>query len=278
MTIEASVRYGDCAVADPRLESDKPVDSQLKTDSRRIAIHDARPLCDQLSLDREGFVLRNHRAFTPFEPAFIPFNLVRKRDLPPINRRYAEEMIPLIAELCGADQIVPQAGRVTVRATPRTRLATSDGTATLVHLDYTPTAVRDAIELTFRLAGKAVPTYRRVAVIQTWRPLVPPPHDSLLAICDAQSVSIDATTILQTYTPGEGDQPEHIEVRLCAFEASHRWYYFSDMQPDELLIFKGYDSAFAHSASGAHVAFDNPAAVPQNGRISVEARYLAFYH
>jgi hypothetical protein len=83
--------------------------------------------------------------------------------------------------------------------------------------------------------------------------------------------------VLQTYTGGPGEEPENIEVRLCLYEPQHRWYYFNDMQPDEVLIFKGFDSLDPKSASGAHVAFDNPLAWNPNGRISVEARYIVLY-
>jgi hypothetical protein len=275
--VDAEVIYGRRDAGPPELHSGQPVDAQIAQDRHRIRIRDARPIADSLSLDREGFILRNHEAVTPFKPEFISFNFDRKRDLPPINRRYAEEMLPLIAEISGGDLIVPQAGRMTLRATPRTGLPTSDSTAPLVHLDYTPNAIRDAIALTFGLEGRAVPAYRRVALYQTWRVLVPPPQDSLLAICDARSVSDDATMVMQTYTASREAEAEQIEVRLCSFEPGHRWYYFSDMRPDELLVFKGYDSDHPQSASGAHVAFDNPHADTPNGRISIEARYIIFW-
>jgi len=276
--VEADVIYGRRDGDAPQLHSNMPIEAQIAMDRHRIRIRDARPIADSLSLDREGFILRDHAAVTPFEPDFIPFNFDRKRDLPPINRRYAEEMLPLIAELSGGDVVVPQAGRMTLRATPRTGLPTSDSTAPLVHLDYTPNAIRDAIALTFGLEGRDVPTHRRVALYQTWRVLVPPPHDSLLAICDARSVSDGATMVMQTYTASREAEAEQIEVRLCSYEPGHRWYYFSDMRPDELLIFKGYDSDRPQSASGAHVAFDNPLADEPNGRISIEARYIIFWN
>ena len=275
--VDAEVIYGRRDAGPPELHSDKAIDLQIAQDLHRIRIRDARSIADKLSLDREGFILRRHEAATPFDPQFIPFNFDRKRDLPPINRRYAEEMLPLIAELSSADLIVPQAGRMTLRATARTDLPTSDSTAPLVHLDYTPNAIRDAIALTFGLEGRDVPDHRRVALYQTWRVLVPPPHDSLLAICDARSVSDDATMVMQTYTASREAEAEQIEVRLCSYEPQHRWYYFSDMRPDELLIFKGYDSDHPQSASGAHVAFDNPLADTPNGRISIEARYIIFW-
>ena len=102
----------------------------------------------------------------------------------------------------------------------------------------------------------------------------------MLAICDARTVSDDAAIVLQTHNPPTADNPEveTIEVRLCTYEAKHRWYWFKDMTPDELLVFKGYDSDCPGSATGAHIAFDNPLADHPNGRISIEARFLVFYY
>ncbi|MDG2004080.1 MAG: CmcJ/NvfI family oxidoreductase [Novosphingobium sp.] len=275
--IEVDMYYASPGIADPELHGGAPVDQQIEPDFHRVMVSDARALTDRLSLDREGFVLCRHSATTPFEDGFVDFNLQRKRDLPEINRRYGDELLPLIGELSGADEIVLQAGRMTVRATPQTGLGTSDSTASLVHLDYTPTAVRDAIALTFELEGRPVPPHSRVALFQTWRVLSQPPHDSALAICDARTVSLDASIPLQTFTEGDGKEPEQIEVRLCTHEPGHKWYYFSDMKPEELLVFKGYDSADPDYAGGAHVAFDDPGSNAPNGRISVEARFLAFY-
>lgn len=275
--IEVDMYYASRGLADPELHGGVPVDQQIEPDFHRVMVNDARPMIDSLSLDREGFVLLRHQAVTPFEDGFVAFNLQRKRDLPEVNRRYGEELLPLIAELTEGDEIVLQAGRMTVRATPRTGLTASDATASLVHLDYTPSAIRDAIALTFELEGRPVPPHSRVALIQTWRVLSQPPHDSTLAICDARTVSLDASIPLQTYTAGDGKAPEQIEVRLCTYEPGHKWYYFSDLNPEELLVFKGFDSADPRYAGGAHVAFDDPGSGDANGRISVEARFLVFY-
>jgi hypothetical protein len=65
--------------------------------------------------------------------------------MPTILRRYADEPIPLIAELSQGDEIILQAGRMTFSAPPNTGLAPSEATASRLHLDNAATAVRDAI-------------------------------------------------------------------------------------------------------------------------------------
>jgi len=32
---------------------------------------------------------------------------------------------------------------------------------------------------------------------------------------------------------------------MCKYRPGHKWYYFSNMHPGELLVFKGYDSELA---------------------------------
>lgn len=77
------------------------------------------------------------------------------------------------------------------------------------------------------------------------------------------------------------------------FNPSHRWYYWGSLSPDEVLVFKCFDSAsrglaLAGGASGPdltdvaglcpHTAFLDPAG-PVTGRLrtSVELRALLFY-
>ena len=52
----------------------------------------------------------------------------------------------------------------------------------------------------------------------------------------------------------------------------HRWYYLPDMTPDEMILFKGYDSDAHDAARAAHSSFDNRAAYPQaTPRKSIES-------
>ena len=73
---------------------------------------------------------------------------------------------------------------------------------------------------------------------------------------------------------GPKDVPgSEFDARMCKYRPDHRWYYFSNMTPDELLVFKGYDSEGPHAMNAMHTAFDNPAAGPHAiPRESIEAR------
>jgi hypothetical protein len=61
-----------------------------------------------------------------------------------------------------------------------------------------------------------------------------------------------------------------------AHNPAHRWYYFPDMQPDEVVIFKQWDTDESKALCVPHSAFEDPTsrsdAVP---RTSIEVRVFA---
>jgi hypothetical protein len=73
------------------------------------------------------------------------------------------------------------------------------------------------------------------------------------------------------------DEPGNsFESQFAMFNPAQRWYYFSDLTPDELIVFKGFDSDPARYAQPPHNSADlpGPGAAP---RVSVEARFFAFF-
>jgi hypothetical protein len=69
------------------------------------------------------------------------------------------------------------------------------------------------------------------------------------------------------------------EIYRVAFNPAHRWYYVPNLQPEEILLLKTYDSATDGSARYMpHSAFDDPATKPGTAkRQSIESRVLAFF-
>ena len=64
---------------------------------------------------------------------------------------------------------------------------------------------------------------------------------------------------------------------MCRYRDTHRWYYMPDMEPDDLILFKGFDSDTPDAMNAMHSAFNNP--LGQNGvpRKSMEGRIMAVY-
>jgi hypothetical protein len=65
---------------------------------------------------------------------------------------------------------------------------------------------------------------------------------------------------------------------VLAYAPAHRWFWFSDMQRDEALIFKTHDSDPGRAHCVPHVAFDHEACPPHAvPRASIEMRALALW-
>jgi len=145
--------------------------------------------------------------------------------------------------------------------------------AFLVHNDYTRgsgiVCLRESLG---EEAERLLQT--RFQIINVWRPLVDPVQDYPLALCDARSIR--QADLVDT----ERRAPNHTgEIQLAVHDAAHHWFYFPAMRPDEVLLFKTFDSANGgnnpcsiHSAIRlAHAPAD---AKP---RESIETRAFVFY-
>ena len=82
---------------------------------------------------------------------------------------------------------------------------------------------------------------------------------------------------LETKVGKPGHPADDIESRLCRYAKGHCWYYFSDLGPHEILVFKGHDSEDPSSTKAAHVASDDPSSAAPGLRTSVEARFFCLF-
>jgi hypothetical protein len=229
----------------------------------RVPIRDGRSIAGELSLDRHGFALVSHR--TAVQNFY---------DDDEVRNVYYPEAEHILKRLTGASRIF------IFDHTTRRRIPGAedrrDGVrqpVSRVHVDHTaksgPQRVRDLIpdEAQKLLRG-------RVQVINLWRPIKGPLLDAPLAVCDAQSVDP------QDLVPSDLVYRERIgETYSVTYRASHRWYYFSKMGADEVLLLKCYDSAADGRARFApHSAFIDPT-TPDDAppRESIELRTLVFH-
>jgi hypothetical protein len=78
----------------------------------------------------------------------------------------------------------------------------------------------------------------RLGIVNVWRPIRGPVLDSPLALCDAQSFTdgdLIATDLVYPHVRGKTSSVE--------YNPGHRWYYFSEMQTDEVVVIRVHDSA-----------------------------------
>ena len=160
---------------------------------------------------------------------------------------YYPEVERLLREALGASRVVVFDHNV--------RNATRDGFAPpsrQVHNDHTvnsaPRRVRD------HLGNEAEELLKhRFGIVNVWRPIRGPVLDSPLALCDARSFT-DADLIASDRVHVRG------ETSAVEFNPDHRWYYFSEQQPDEVILIRVHDSASDGRARlSFHTSFENSA-------------------
>ena len=265
-TVEAQLNYlaytGERPVTYARaLASGGRVDGPA-AEPHRVSIANARRLDWLPALDRNGFQLLSHRSrLTDFSHEEA------------IRSIYYPEAIEAISKATGAVKVVvfdhtlryakPNHGEAGIRE-PGNR----------VHNDQTfvsgPRRVRDhlpADEAQQRLD-------KRHAIINFWRPISYPVQNWPLAMCDAQSIEPG------DLVPTDLVYPDKVgETYSFRHNAAHRWYYFPDQAPDEVLLLKIFDSRTDGTARlTAHTAFDDPTSPPDAlPRRSIELRTLVFW-
>jgi hypothetical protein len=229
-----------------------------------VPILSARPVEAEITLDREGFALLHQQT------AVRDFY-----DDDEVRRTYYAEAERTLAEVTGARRVFvfDHTVRRRVLGVDDRAPGTPRQPATRVHVDHTATSgpqrVRDL------LGDEAEDLLRgRVQVINLWRPIRGPLRDAPLAVCDARSVAPgDLVPSDLVYRDRVG------ETYGVLFNPRHRWFYVPDMQPDEALLLKCYDSATDGRARFApHTAFEDPTVGPDVApRESIELRTFVFH-
>jgi hypothetical protein len=232
-----------------------------KSEDHWVRIRDARPLIDQLSLDREGFVLlRQQSAVKNFY------------DEDEIKSVYYPECERVMKEATGATRVVAFDHIV------RNAAAALEGScikipAKRVHNDYTawssPERVRDL------MGDEAEELLKhRFAIINLWRPIRGPVLESPLTLCDAQSLAEEDLVASDLRYPDRSG-----ETYAITYNPNQRYYYFPKMQPDEPVLIRCFDSALSGAARfSAHTGFDDPETPPDAPpRESIEVRTLVFF-
>ncbi|MDF0498639.1 CmcJ/NvfI family oxidoreductase [Bradyrhizobium yuanmingense] len=231
--------------------------------SHEVTIRNARPIVDDLSLDREGFALVQHKT-----------SCAKERNAEILADRYLEEMVPFLKDYFNAAWVVPKRDGVIVRSAAKNAATGIRGTAGMAHIDYAPISAPMLAARENHVQGLPIRSYSRLMIIQAWRAVSPPPQDIPLALCDSASV-LDTDVLVHDYVSDIGADWKSC---LLYYSPLYRWYYFPDMTQDELILFKGYDSEENCNARAAHTGFDNRRAYPNAlPRESIEARFYVYY-
>ncbi|HTU54285.1 MAG TPA: CmcJ/NvfI family oxidoreductase [Acetobacteraceae bacterium] len=218
----------------------------FETERHTVEIADMRPLAGTLSLDGHGFELRRSKT-----------EVTDLYDDTAVETRYYREIEALLRDVMGASRVVifDATRRSDDGAGAQNREGTR-GPASRVHVDYTeksgPQRVRDFFGAAE--AGRLMDSAARIVQINVWRPIRGPVQRSPLAVADAASIRPEDLIATDQVFPNRVGEIYHL-----AYNPAQRWYHAPEMEADEVLLIKGWDSlADGRARFTPHGAFDLP--------------------
>jgi hypothetical protein len=238
-----------------------------------MPVRDGRPVRDQFTLDRNGFALIGHAsAVTDFT------------DRDEVDRVYTGEVAGFVKSYTGADRVATLGWTLRRSAAPGENA--SQPQAALVHDDYSVPGARGRAGAAYAAHFPDGPGFRRALITSLWRVFSPPPQDWPLAICDYTSVGpgegLDNRLYFVDKIPADlyAEMPEDAPG-TSGFEfhhnPAHQWWYFPDMNRDEILFFKLSDSDHSRAWRVPHSAFRDVTARATQPRHSIEFRTIAYF-
>jgi hypothetical protein len=256
-------------------------------ETHRVLIRDGRAIKDHFTLDVHGFVLTSR-----------PSAVKDFFDKDQVERIYPGEVVETVKALTGASRVVPMGWmirtsgdlskhhqREVVGYAHRGGVQPPAGEA---HVDFTPQRAEVMARTLYEQSFPDGKGYSRFIASSLWRAFSDPPQDCPLAVCDARSVGPeegvpnslhivdrlpDEKTMLGEL-PGESDA---ITAAIFHYNPKHRWWYFSNMTRDEVLLVKFHDSDRARALRCPHTAFRDPSFPDAKPRASIELRTVAFF-
>ena len=271
--IAGQVKYGQLIEGVERYRYDTVDRSRtnLVLETRDVKVFDVRSLRDRLSYSRDGFSLLNHTS--QFARLANSDRAAEETFLLELRENYLREMGDFVRAVSGTPHVFPQPIGFFVRHGSRSKVKTSQRPAALPHVDFTAGTANEMAAMIQRDSAPGL-KYRHFAIYQTWRAVSPAPQDNVLCFCDVDTVVPEDFKVVESIM-GPEDQPGNVyRMEMALHSPAHRWMYFADMQPDEVLLFQGYDTRSPRPI--LHTSVNNPTP-GASVRVSIECRHYAFF-
>jgi len=252
-----------------------------------VTVRDGMPIRDHFTLDTHGFIIRkNASAVTDFH------------DKDQVDALYEREVERHIQALTGADKVfargwmIRTSADLSERAAQKTEGYTHHGgiqpPAGEAHVDMNTATARRMAEMTYAQRCPDGPGFKRFLISSYWRTFSPGPQDVPLALCDGRTSfggeeKANTLFIVDDF-PGEAEatapipgEEEMMAASIFSFNPGMRWWYFSNMAADDVLLFKFHDSDHSVTWRCPHTAFRDSSFPNANIRESIECRSVAFW-
>lgn len=252
-----------------------------------VVVRDGMPIRDHFTLDTHGFMI-----------ARLPSAVTDFHDRASVDALYEREVEEGVRRLTGADKVVARGWMIRTsadlsdRAQEKVEGYTHSGgiqpVAGEAHVDLNVPTARRMAEATYKKHFPDGPGFKRFLVTSFWRTFSPPPQDVPLAVCDGRSsygCEEKSNTLFIVDQFPEGDaltapvegEDAMLAATIPSFDPAMRWWYFSGMQADDVLLFKFQDSDHDRTWRCPHTAFFDPSFPDANIRESIECRSVAFW-
>ena len=255
-------------------------------EAHRVQIRDARPIQDRFNLDNAGFVLAEDKStVTDFF------------DNEQVDAIYPDEAVAQVKRLTGADRVIPLGWMVRTSgdlARHRRELVgyTHKGgvqpPAADAHVDFMPDRAEVMGRELYHQHFPGDKPFTRFIASSLWRCFSAPPQDWPLALCEGASVAPDEGTpnslIIVDQIPDREamlaemtEEETAITAAIFRYNPEHRWWYFSNMTRDEVVLLKFHDSDRGRAWRVPHTSFHDPSFPDARPRESIEFRSIAYF-
>jgi len=232
---------------------------------QEVCVRDGRSDLSSTDLDVEGFRLVSQ------ETGVDDFY-----DDTAIESIYHSELKTLLTDITGAVQIEIFDDTRRTSSLRQQREKNIREPADIVHNDYTARSGLKRMQDYFANdPGKAEELeQRRFAIVNAWRSIAGPVVNHPLALCDATTTKSDDLVAVERRA-----EDRIGELQVALYNPDQRWYYFPEMQMNEALLFKTFDTETdGRTRFTIHTSFDDTdATASAPPRESIETRCLLFF-
>ena len=250
-------------------------------------VRDGMPIRDHFQFDVHGFMIGKQ--------ATAVGDFWNKEE---VDRLYLAEVEEAIRRLTGADKVAAQGWMIRTSAdlTERAKEKVAgyqhaggvQPTAGEAHVDYNAITGERTGARVYKSAFPDGPGYKRHVAVSFWRTFSEGPQDWPLALCDGRSVDDSEGTsntlfVVDEFPTGDAltapveGEDQMIAASIFRFKPEHRWWYFSNMRLDDVLLFKFYDSDHSVTWRCPHTAFCDTSLPDTKIRSSIEVRAVAYF-
>ena len=255
---------------------DKLTELYFYEDPKSVGIHepgdDLRSMSVKSGWGQEWDVDKNGFALKEWSPTYTG----TWEDGKEVEEKFYPEVVEFLKKELGAKRVLVFDHTIRTKKNQQKALTDQSNTSQrapvrLVHCDYTsesaPLRVKQLLpdEASHLLQS-------RVAFVNVWKPLNRV-EENPLAMCDVASAPPE--DFFKLYLRYKDRTGENYVMR---HSDRHQWYYFPDMEKDQTILLKTYDSDTSRAQFVGHTAFDDPTSSPNAvPRESCEIRTICFF-